>query len=59
MLRRPENDWDPIGWRSDARSIVSCAYQSGNTEAVEFANEVTDFYVRNGELDFRDLVKLA
>lgn len=56
MLERPENEWDHIGWRDEARSIVAAAASSSDPSVVESCGAIVDFYVRRGELDFRDLL---
>jgi hypothetical protein len=57
MVERPEHEWDYVGWRDEAKAIVEAALASGQAEAEEPAATVVDFYVRRGELDFRELIR--
>jgi hypothetical protein len=57
MVERPEHEWDYIGWRDEAKAIVQAALASREAEAEEPAASVIDFYVRRGELDFRELTR--
>jgi hypothetical protein len=57
MLDRPENEWDHVGWRDEARRIVDVAVSTGDASAVENARSIVDHYVRRGELDFRELLR--
>jgi hypothetical protein len=56
MLEHPENEWDHIGWRDEARAIVERAIRSGDPAAVDSCRSIVDNYVRRGELDFRELL---
>lgn len=57
MIERPEREWDYVGWRDEARAVVGLAVASGDPDASEHAREIVDFYVRRGELEFRDLLR--
>jgi hypothetical protein len=57
MVERPEHEWDYVGWRDEAKAIVEAAFASREAEAEEPAATVVDFYVRRGELDFRELTR--
>jgi hypothetical protein len=57
MVERPEHEWDYVGWRDEAKAIVEAALASGEAEAEEPAASIIDFYVRRGELDFRELTR--
>lgn len=57
MLERPESEWDYIGWRDEAKSIVESALASTEPDAADYSRAIVDFYVRRGELDFRDLLR--
>jgi hypothetical protein len=57
MVERPEHEWDYLGWRDEAKAIVEAALASQEAEAQEPAATVVDFYVRRGELDFRELTR--
>lgn len=56
MLMHPENRWDYVGWRDEARAIVSRVADSADPAVVESCSAIADFYVRHGELDFRELI---
>jgi hypothetical protein len=56
MLEHPENEWDHIGWRDEARAIVELAVRSGDPAAIDSCRSIVDNYVRRGELDFRGLL---
>jgi hypothetical protein len=56
MLEYPENEWDHIGWRNEARAIVELAVPSGDPAAVDSCRSIVDSYVRRGELQFRELL---
>jgi len=56
MIQRPADEWGYLGWRDQAKAIVELALTSGDPEAVDYAREIVDFYVRRGELDFRALI---
>jgi hypothetical protein len=56
MLEHPENEWDHIGWRDEARAIVERAIRRGDSAAVDSCRSIVDNYVRHGELDFRGLL---
>jgi hypothetical protein len=58
MVERPEHEWDYVGWRDEAKAIVEAALASGEAEAEEPAASIVDFYVRRGELDFREFTRL-
>jgi hypothetical protein len=57
MLERPEHEWDYVGWRDEAKAIVGVALTSQEAEAEEPVTSIVDFYVRRGELDFRELIR--
>jgi len=57
MIERPEREWDYVGWRDEAKAIVTAARSTGEPKAAEHAATVVDLYVRRGELDFRDLIR--
>jgi hypothetical protein len=57
MLEHPENEWDHVGWREEARTIIEAAARSNEPAALEHARSIVDFYVRRGELDFRELLR--
>jgi hypothetical protein len=57
MVEHPEHEWDYIGWRDEAKAVVKAALGSGEAEAEEPAAAIVDFYVRRGELDFRELTR--
>jgi hypothetical protein len=57
MVERPEHEWDYVGWRDEAKAIVEAALASGEAEAEEPAASIVDFYVRRGELDFREFTR--
>lgn len=59
MLAHPENEWDHLGWRDEARSIVASAASSSDPSVAESLAAIVDFYVRRGDLDFRDLLPRA
>lgn len=59
MVERPEHEWDYVGWRDEAKAIVEAALASRDVAAAEAAATVVDFYVRRGELDFRELTRRA
>lgn len=56
MIEHPEHEWDLIGWRDEARGIVEAAIDSDDDDAIQYAREIVDIYVRQGEVDFRDLL---
>lgn len=56
MIRRPEHDWDYIGWRDEAKAIVRAAVDARPAETKSDVDSIVDFYVRRGELDFRELL---
>jgi hypothetical protein len=56
MLERPGNEWDHIGWRDEARAIVKLAIRSGDPAAVDSCRSIVDYYVRRGDLEFRELL---
>jgi hypothetical protein len=56
MLTHPENEWDYLGWRDEARAIISSASDSQDPAVAESCAEIVDYYVRRGELDFRELL---
>ena len=56
MLEHPENEWDHIGWRDEARAIVELAVRSGDPAAVDNCRSIVDYYVKRGELEFRELL---
>jgi hypothetical protein len=57
MVERPEHEWDYIGWRDEAKTIVEAALASGEADAEEPVASIIDFYVRRGELDLRELTR--
>jgi hypothetical protein len=57
MIERPENEWDYIGMRDEAKAIVAAAHATRDPDAAEHTATIVDFYVRHGELDFRDLFR--
>jgi hypothetical protein len=57
MVERPEHEWDYVGWRGEAKAIVEAALASGEADAEEPAASIVDFYVRRGELDFREFIR--
>jgi hypothetical protein len=57
MVERPEHEWDYVGWRDEAKAIVEAALASGEADAEEPAASIVDFYVRRGELDFREFTR--
>lgn len=59
MLDKPADEWGYVGWLEEARAIVQAALASGIPEAIEEASSVVDFYVRHGELGFRELIRPA
>ncbi len=56
MLAHPENEWDHFGWRDEARAIVSRVAEVDDPAVTESCAAIVDFYVRRGELDFRELL---
>jgi hypothetical protein len=56
MLEHPKNEWEHIGWREEARTIVESALRSGDPTAIETCRLIIDYYVRHGDLDFRQLL---
>ena len=56
ILERPENEWEHIAWRDEARTIVQFAVRSGDPDAADNCRLVVDYYVRHGDLDFRQLL---
>jgi hypothetical protein len=57
MVEHPEHEWDYVGWRDEAQAIVKAAFASREADAEEPAATVVDFYLRRGELDFRELTR--
>lgn len=57
MLAHPEREWDYVGWRDEARTIVSVAARSDDPQVTESCAAIVDYYVKRGELDFRDLLR--
>jgi hypothetical protein len=57
MLEHPQNEWDHLDWRDEARRVVEVAVSTGDVSALERARSIVDYYVRHGELDFRDLLR--
>jgi hypothetical protein len=56
MLTHPENEWDYVSWKDEARAIVSRAARHTDPDVVENRAAIIDYYVGRGELDFRDLL---
>lgn len=56
MLLAPGDAWSHIGWRDEARAIVSAAMATNDPGAREAAEDIVDFYVQRRELGFRTLV---
>jgi hypothetical protein len=56
MLAGLEVEWDYISWRDEARSIVPRTASYTDPDVVEARASIVDFYVRRGDLDFRDLI---
>lgn len=59
MLANLDNDWDDLGWRDDARRILTIARDSGVSEVRRGMSEVVDHYVRRGNQDFREFAPTA
>ena len=57
IVERPEHEWDYVGWREEARTIVEAALGSREAGTEEPASSIVDFYVRRGELDFREFTR--
>jgi len=56
MLERADNEWDYVAWRQEAKIIAKTALDSRGEHAADQAKKIIDYYVRRGELGFRDLV---
>jgi hypothetical protein len=56
MLENPEKEWDHIGWRDEARAIIELGVRSGDPAAVDSCRSIVDYYVRRGDLEFRELL---
>ena len=56
MLRNPHNEWDYLGWTDEAKAIVAAADTHTNPDVADDRAAIIDFYVRRGQLDFRELV---
>ena len=56
-LNQAENDWDYISWRDAAVQIVISSEASTQDDARECRQDIIDFYIKHGELDFRSYVQ--
>jgi hypothetical protein len=56
MLQRVDTPWAHVGWSDHARAIAALALRSNDPAAVQDGQSIVDFFVRRGELEFRDLL---
>jgi hypothetical protein len=55
MLENSENEWDHLDWKDEARTILTELSGTSDSTTTESRDAVIDYFVRRGELDFRDL----
>ncbi len=54
MLNGSNDVWDHSAWRDQVRDVLSATSQTVDPETVEHRTAIVDYYVKRGELDFRE-----
>jgi hypothetical protein len=53
MLEGAERDWDYLGWKDEAKVILSQLQTTVDPAVADDVNRVVDYFVQRGEQDFR------
>ena len=56
MVEADNEGWRIIGWRDEARTAISNAMTSGDTDARSEAEGLVNYLGTRGHLEFRDLL---
>jgi hypothetical protein len=59
MLKDAENEWGHVTWADDAHAIVASAIGAADEAVRANCAVIIDYFVRRGELRFRDLLQQA
>ena len=54
MLSGSNDVWDHSAWRDQVRDVLSATSQTVDPDTVENRTAIVDYYVKRGELDFRE-----
>ena len=54
MLNGSNDVWDHVAWRDQVRDVLSATSQAVDPPTVENRAAIVDYYVKRGELDFRE-----